>query len=148
MTTYTSIPNSSLEPGKPIRSIDGLALRDNPIAITEGAAGAPKIQNAAIQDGAISASKFQTGTGERDWVLARTSVASVGAVGTYAFLRNASGTSVSPGGTLAGSSLAYGGAPSYATYAPSGTWRCMGYSVSGSDPYGTYTSYTVWLRIS
>jgi len=43
MTTYTTIPNSSLEPGKPIRSIDGLALRDNPAAITEGADGAPRI---------------------------------------------------------------------------------------------------------
>lgn len=66
MTTYTSIPNSSLEPGKPIRSIDGLALRDNPIAITEGAAGAPKNQTASIQDDAITKDKLQSpiaGTG-------------------------------------------------------------------------------------
>jgi hypothetical protein len=43
MTTYTTIPNSSLEPGKPIRSIDGIALRDNPLAIIEGDATAPRI---------------------------------------------------------------------------------------------------------
>lgn len=43
MTTFTTIPNSSLEPGKPIRSIDGLALRDNPLAIIEGDATAPRI---------------------------------------------------------------------------------------------------------
>lgn len=43
MATWTTVPDASLEPGKPIRSIDVLALRDNPIAITEGAAGAPKI---------------------------------------------------------------------------------------------------------
>jgi hypothetical protein len=49
MTTYTSIPNSSLEPGKPIRSIDGLALRDNPLAIIEGDATAPRIVGKAIK---------------------------------------------------------------------------------------------------
>lgn len=43
MTTFTTIPNASLEPGKPIRSIDGLALRDNPIAMFEGDASAPRI---------------------------------------------------------------------------------------------------------
>lgn len=43
MATWTTIPDSSLEPGKPIRSIDALALRDNPVAIAEGAVGAPKV---------------------------------------------------------------------------------------------------------
>jgi hypothetical protein len=43
MATWTTLPDASLEPGKPIRSIDGLALRDNPVAITEGATGAPRI---------------------------------------------------------------------------------------------------------
>jgi hypothetical protein len=49
MTTFTTIPNSSLEPGKPIRSIDGLALRDNPLAIIEGDATAPRIVGKAIK---------------------------------------------------------------------------------------------------
>lgn len=44
MTTYTAIPDANLEVDKPIRSVDGLLLRDNPIAITEGATGAPKNQ--------------------------------------------------------------------------------------------------------
>jgi hypothetical protein len=43
MATWTTLPDASLEPGKPIRSIDGLALRDNPVAITEGETGAPRI---------------------------------------------------------------------------------------------------------
>lgn len=60
MTTYTSIPNSSLEPGKPIRSIDGLALRDNPIAMFEGDPGAPKLQTPAIQDDAVTKDKLQS----------------------------------------------------------------------------------------
>lgn len=49
MATWTTIPDSSLEPGKPIRSIDALALRDNPVAIAEGASGSPKVRTAALQ---------------------------------------------------------------------------------------------------
>ena len=60
MTTFTTIPNSSLEPGKPIRSIDGLALRDNPIAMFEGDASAPKLQTPAIQDDAVTKDKLQS----------------------------------------------------------------------------------------
>jgi hypothetical protein len=47
MADWTTIPDSSIEPGKPIRSIDGLALRDNPVAIAEGAVGAPRVVSAA-----------------------------------------------------------------------------------------------------
>ena len=49
MTTWTAIPDTSLDPGKPARSIDAKALRDNPIAIAEGATGAPKVRTAALQ---------------------------------------------------------------------------------------------------
>ena len=49
MTAYTAIPDANLDPDSPARSVDALALRDNPIAITEGSAGAPKIENAAFQ---------------------------------------------------------------------------------------------------
>jgi len=66
MASWTSIPNSSLETGAPARSVDALAFRDNPIAIAEGAVGAPRItgsqgqvvQNAAIYDNAITSSKM------------------------------------------------------------------------------------------
>jgi hypothetical protein len=49
MATWTTLPDASLEPGKPIRSIDGLALRDNPVAITEGATDAPRIVGKAAK---------------------------------------------------------------------------------------------------
>lgn len=49
MATWTNIGDTFLEPGKPVRSVDGLALRDNPIAIAEGAAGAPKIRAEGLQ---------------------------------------------------------------------------------------------------
>ncbi|MBL3594796.1 hypothetical protein JMM63_04300 [Rhodovulum sulfidophilum] len=41
MTDWTTIPNDVIEAGKPGRAVDGRALRDNPVAIAEGAPGAP-----------------------------------------------------------------------------------------------------------
>lgn len=150
MATWTDIGDTFLEPGKPVRSVDGLALRDNPIAITEGAAGAPKIVNAAVTNGTLGAEKFQTGTAERDWVLARCSGASVGALGTYALLRIDAGGALSPGSTIAGSDLAYVNAEGVATGVPpdrpSGTWRVMGYVEASTEPSPNRT--TVFLRIS
>ena len=154
MATWTTIPDSSIEPGKPIRSIDGIALRDNPIAIAEGASGAPRIEDAALDATVTNAG--------RDWVLARTAAAGAGAVGTYAFLSRGT-TSTSAGDTVAGSALRYAGAPSNFTLgvslpgslavptggAPSGTWRCVGQTgVSTSGNVGTTAIATLWLRIS
>jgi len=57
MANWTSIADATLEPGKPIRAIDARALRDNPIAIAQGASGAPKIagqQGPAVETGGIT----------------------------------------------------------------------------------------------
>ena len=43
MTDYTSIADSQIDPKAPVTSELLTAYRDNPIAIAEGAAGAPKI---------------------------------------------------------------------------------------------------------
>ena len=55
--------------------------------------------------------------------------ATVGSVGSYAFMQQASGnTQYDPGDTLAGSSLRYSDATGRVhTDTPSGNWRCMGY---------------------
>lgn len=91
-------------------------------------------------------------------VLSATAGASVGAVGTYAFVGCL--VNVGPGGTTAGSNLRYalasswtefcgnwnigsGGAVSPISSAPSGTWRAMGFSSTQSG-YRT----TLFLRIS
>lgn len=90
-------------------------------------------------------------------VLNATAGASVGAVGTYAFLmvNNTSSFSVSAGSTSAGSSLRYAGnnsttAGSYSySGTPSGTWRCMGYAIKTTIGCSdAYSQATVWLRIS
>lgn len=81
---------------------------------------------------------------------------SVGAVGTYALLGASNDTGVSPGDTIAGSSLYYAGFTENSfdtntnltmlTGTPSGTWRCMGY-------YDTFAGFsvnhfTLFLRIA
>ena len=48
MAEFTVIPDANVEPDKPARALDGLALRDNPIAIAEGAATAPRIKRNAL----------------------------------------------------------------------------------------------------
>ena len=90
-------------------------------------------------------------------VLNATAGASVGAVGTYAFLVSAVNATYGPGATLAGSNLRYIGIRvSFGDYGAvningwnegpttAGTWRCMG-QMTGS----TFTrTATLWLRIS
>ena len=66
---------------------------------------------------------------------------SVGAVGTWGFLRNFSGGNVGTGSTTAGSGIKYAAADGQEASAASGTWRCMGVAYTGGEN-GT----TCWLR--
>lgn len=54
MTTYTAIPNGDIDPDSPITTTLMTLLRDNPIAITEGATGAPAIQEAAMDTDSVN----------------------------------------------------------------------------------------------
>lgn len=113
------------------------------------------VTNALVGNGQLGSEKFQTGTAERDWVLARCAAGAVGAVGTYAFMRK-TGTSpysYNPGATIAGSELEYAGlgveisgpgCTLLTSTSPSGTWRCMGFA-----PFNvSYRVATLWLRIA
>lgn len=146
MADYNAILNAEIEPEKPVTTSLMNRLRDNPIAISEGAAGAPRIQTAAIANGAVTAAKLATGTGERDWVLARIAAAAVGAVGTWAMLRYLGLDATGQGQTRSGSDLAYSNADGSGGSAnnPPGTWRCMGVVSVTNDQART----TVWLRVS
>lgn len=108
-----------------------------------------------ITSGTMATARLGSGTansgtylrGDQAWatisttdVLNAMASASVGAIGTYAFLNPLSASTVAPGGTLAGSSLQYG-PNSTGSSSPSGTWRHMG-NLSSS------TQASVWLRIS
>ena len=154
MATWTTITDAALEPGKPIRSVDGLALRDNVTALAEGAAGAPGIASAAlidypwgnedIRNSTLGAEKFQTGTTERDWVMGRASNAASGAVGTYVFAQDDDGPASGFGDSISGSRLTPSNVAVQSSFSVSGTWRCMGNADVGTGSAGT----TLWLRIS
>jgi len=47
--TWTNIPDTNIEPGKPVRSIDMIAMRDNIPALANGDAGAPRIKTVALE---------------------------------------------------------------------------------------------------
>lgn len=147
--TYTAIPDANIASGKPIREVDGLLLRDNPIAMMNGDSGAPRLQDAALYTGAATAAR-------NTWVRNGYAISAVMAIGTYAFLYYAG--SASPGDTVAGSALEWAGlvfdsknttggtnTNVYSTgTAPSGTWRCMGYCANPAS----FDNATLWLRIS
>lgn len=48
MTTYTTIPDGDIDQDSPVTQPLMTALRDNPIAIAEGASGAPRINLSAV----------------------------------------------------------------------------------------------------
>lgn len=94
-------------------------------------------------------------------VLNVTAAASVGTVGTYAFLIRASnsgnttGNALGAGGTVAGSAMLYvgegvGAQTSTSSGTLAGTWRCMGHMPAVWDNYANTTNYgrTLFLRIS
>jgi hypothetical protein len=54
MSTWSNIPNAAVGVGGLPSATTVTALRDNPIAIANGASGAPRIQQPAIATGAVS----------------------------------------------------------------------------------------------
>lgn len=81
-------------------------------------------------------------------MLNATAGASVGAVGTYAFMRRDQ-AAMTPGATTAGSNLKYTSAAasvSGSNPTPSGTWRLMGYIEN--NYYDAKQGISLFLRIS
>lgn len=62
MTAYVDIADSEIDPESPYTTTLATKNRDNPIAITEGSSGAPKIQLAAIDSGVLSRELVSTAT--------------------------------------------------------------------------------------
>ena len=61
MTAYTAIADSEIDTDSPITESLLTRFRNNPIAITEGSTGAPKIQTAAYQDASVTQQKIPIG---------------------------------------------------------------------------------------
>lgn len=140
MTDYSAILESETDPGAASKSSLWKRWAKNWIAGFEGAVGAPRLQDAAL-DSTVTAA----GT---TWVNARIAAAAVGAVGTYAYLTSSStGVAFASGSTYAGSALRYGGSNTDSaggSGTPSGTWRAMGFT---NNP-GSNRSSTLFLRIA
>lgn len=158
MADWLTIPNESVDPDSPALAALFRALRDNPVAIAEGAAGAPRMQDAAFTDNSIRPQILNNGAA---WVAANVIAFGIGGVGTYAFLVGTA-PSYSPGDTEAGSNLFYVGAAAAissdgsagSATAPtsggiSGTWRCQGNTGNeGGLELGASFGATLWVRIA
>jgi hypothetical protein len=59
---WTTITDTVLQVGRPIRALTMRLLRDNITALANGDAGAPKIQGAAFADNSINGEKIAVGT--------------------------------------------------------------------------------------
>lgn len=140
MADWTGIADSSLDPDAPLTSELAYAWRDNPIAIAEGAAGAPRILDAALGTTPTNAG--------RNWVAQRTVTASASGVGQYAFLRVDGSAGYGPGDTVDASVATVrwnGSGSANGPIISTGVWRCQGFIATGSS--GTDRA-TLWLRIS
>jgi len=167
MADWTNIADANVDPDAPLLASVVRALRDNPAAIAQGAAGAtkingsqgPAVETGGLTDACVTAPKLATGSAESVWVRERLTAVGVGELGTYALLKLMTGVTVNPGDVVAGSSLRYSGGISRVVIdvsalpssletvastpegaAPAGSWRLMGYLV-GSTPVGVAAEY-------
>ena len=145
MTAYTAITNGEIDQDSPGTQPLFTSLRDNPIAISEGSAGAPKILDAALGPTA-------TNTG-RNWILARLALMAIDTVGSlvYAATQN-SITAVNFGSTIAGSSLVpvgfQNGGPFSSGAALSGTWMALGYKPARAGNVPGNLESTLFIRVA
>jgi len=137
MTTHRTIASTETDPQAPGVSALFKALADNPTAIAEGASGAPRIQDAALDTGAATAAGAT-------WVGLRIVGLAVGVVGSHAFLAFSALTTAAAGSTHAASGLRYSNAAGGAGVTPSGTWRLMGQTTSAS----VASSTSLFVRVS
>jgi hypothetical protein len=133
---YIPITEAETDPEAPSTSSLWKRFWKNPLAMFEGAAGAPRLQAGAIAAGAID----QIISGQP-----------VGGLGTYAILGRAGGGSISQGAIIAGSGLRWSGfhrgdtgglANSRSSSSPSGSWRAMGFCSAG-----TFDQATLFVRV-
>jgi hypothetical protein len=139
------------------KSISGAQINSGTVAVARLGSGTPGTGNFLRGDGSwqtVPASAPSTTD-----VLNATAGASVGVVGTYAWLieQTSNSTSYANGATLAGSNLRFQGfgtgSPNtgstlttlLANTAPAGTWRLFGRIEKGGN---TFCGLSLWLRIS
>lgn len=134
MTSYVAIANGEIDQDSPVTQALMTALRDNPIAITEGAVGAPRIVLSAIRDGLGTAAGTEVGT---DAWLAK-DINNAG-IAINEVVSGVNLTFAGVAGAAGGTATAYIGAT-----VGYGSWRAMG--VSGA--VAGQRSSTLWRRVA
>ena len=140
--TFTiASPDSNINRTLTLPDADGALLSDTSSLSSSNLTGAlPAIDGSALTGIDVTPSTAA--------VLTATAGASLGAVGTYAFMQNVSGVTKTAGGTIAGSGLRFADVNWSATGTPSasGTWMVVGrYSAASAGSTG---ALSVCLRIS
>lgn len=142
------------------KSISGAQIDSGTVAVARLGSGTPGAGNFLRGDGSWQVIDTTPSTAQ---VLTATAGASVGAVGTYAFLGRTSNSNITAGTTYAGSGFRYGGVSSAAAWSttggrsslvmaqhenttPAGTWRAMG--SAGVGYFSGDFPATLFLRIS
>lgn len=166
MTVYNPPTDVELAPEKPGKSSLFIRMRDLVIAVTEGSAGAPKIQTAALNDLSVTTAKIATNE-QMNSTNVGTATAGLagGAVGTYIIAHARVNVADYPlGATVSGASLysvlvsgdvdkiypASGAVTgdSVQSSGVTGTWRSMSNAQNGRTGATYYYPANLWLRIA
>ena len=149
MADWTNLPNLAVGVGGLPSGTTVTALRDNPVAIAQGAAGAPLISGALtkiIDQQEIGAFIFARGPSTTAYgaVVAGSSLTYSGALSSVSAGTSGSGVALESFSMGAGSSGS-----------PTGSWVCLGRiqatasARSTSNPVGSSaTAATLWQRVS
>lgn len=148
MADYIPISDAQIEPKAPVTSELMNQLRDNPIAIAEGAVGAPTIGGAiaVLTPGDVGTDVFAIVDFDADI--------------TIAFGSSVAGSNLTPAGfrltartfsgVVGGYEFTLGSAVTANYTAPgtlSGTWVCLGYAYTDNDSSNTDYAATKFRRI-
>lgn len=136
MADYVAITDAQVDPEAPITSELMSALRDNPLAIAEGAIDAPRIQTAGIDDlavttaklddGAITSGKLSGGTRSFSGSLSRGGGVTIALSDLYAFAPLFSGGSTNTLTFIQGGYRIQNGADEGFSFSYSLSWRYIG----------------------
>lgn len=139
MASYTPLPVAAVDDSLTAELVN--ALRENPLAIAEGASGAPRVQDAALSGSVTSAGI--------NWVAARVSNNSWNGVGRPVMAVNLeAGNPSRVSGDIVSGVFLY---PSSSAGATSGTvnlpgsWQCSGFIPNAGS---VADRATLWVRVS
>jgi len=94
MADYTNQSTDSLLPGEPWTSAKALACFENPVAIAEGAAGAPRISTAAYGPNSVNENAMKVGLETRSGTLGGQGTVIIEIPGNLVFFPRVSGGTV------------------------------------------------------